>query len=189
MEIVRGSGVHSHSRLTDAIRERVEAYALGLLTKRQLRAFQKHIEGGCATCAEALQTAEDDVANVALWLRPVLPPPRLRRRFLNRIGRYRTPSCSEGAARALLTGSAAPDESLACASLASSLSFPRYRSESGRYAVGWLSYCASPAAPTGSNCVARSMRDTHYLSRFRFVSAPWRTAATLCSRGAIFYHL
>jgi anti-sigma-K factor RskA len=60
-------------------------YALGALDGADREAFEAHVGGGCATCAEILHEHGETLADVARDAPPMIPPARVKGELLRRI--------------------------------------------------------------------------------------------------------
>ena len=74
-----------HERLTDEIREQAILHALGILEPKQARAFQEHLQEGCAVCESELRAFEETASQLPMALRETRPRPAVREKLLARI--------------------------------------------------------------------------------------------------------
>ena len=73
----------------DAWIGQADVYALGALDGEELAQFEAHLATGCAICAERLRETREALTLLPRSLPPVVPPPPLRARVLERIGAER----------------------------------------------------------------------------------------------------
>jgi len=102
-----------HEHATDAVRETAALYALGALPPEESRSFERHLEEGCAVCAdEAIASLRATSALAELAADPVAPPPTLRDRLLARLAEEKAPDAGPdaGAGSAAAAAGAAPEE-------------------------------------------------------------------------------
>jgi anti-sigma factor ChrR (cupin superfamily) len=75
-----------HAALTDDVVERTALYALGALTQIEARAFENHLDDGCAICQSELDQYQLTVEALAAALPDAEPSPAVRERLLKSIG-------------------------------------------------------------------------------------------------------
>ncbi len=76
------------SALHEPFADLAAPYALGALDGEDLVRFEEHLRGGCAECQRALAAHRDALVQVARAV-SAPPPPRTRRRLMERLGRGR----------------------------------------------------------------------------------------------------
>lgn len=76
-----------HTQLTDIEREQAALYALGALDADEARAFRAHLDAGCPACLAEVAAFTAVAGDLALASAPTPPPPGLRARVLERVGR------------------------------------------------------------------------------------------------------
>jgi anti-sigma factor ChrR (cupin superfamily) len=77
--------VTPHSQLTTALRDRINSYALGLLDTRDSLRFERHLRQPCAVCEKELHDVLGVVANLALTVPQLTPPPSVRERLMDSV--------------------------------------------------------------------------------------------------------
>lgn len=73
-----------HEALTDQDRERASLYALDALADDDARAFERHLDDGCAVCRAEVAALRDVASDLGQSVPPIAPPPGLRARVLDR---------------------------------------------------------------------------------------------------------
>jgi len=69
----------------EAAREAAALFAIGSLSPDEARAFEAHLESGCAVCRAELEAFSAVTTDLAGLAPPQMPPPGLRARVLTRI--------------------------------------------------------------------------------------------------------
>ena len=75
--------------------ERADIYALGALDGDELTQFEAHLSTGCADCERHLRENRDALTLMLRSLNPATPPPALKARVLDQIGREVTAATSK----------------------------------------------------------------------------------------------
>ena len=71
-----------HATISDKMRERAAAYALGGLPPHETRAFELHLAGGCSACRAEVESFGTVTHDLALAPTPIPPRPEVRSRLL-----------------------------------------------------------------------------------------------------------
>ena len=67
-----------HESITEEGQELAALYALGALTQQEARAFESHLQDGCAVCKTELDNFESVVGTIGISTEPDNPPAYLR---------------------------------------------------------------------------------------------------------------
>lgn len=71
-----------HTILNDKEKDRIVSYVMGLLEPTAATAFERHVDGGCAACADELHALNGVAGLLSLTAPLATPPARLRDRIL-----------------------------------------------------------------------------------------------------------
>src|SRR5688572_22105026 len=74
--------VASHQEANDETREWASLHALDLLTGDDLKAYERHLQAGCAVCQEEIRSFREVAGKVAMAPKSFSPSPGLRDRVI-----------------------------------------------------------------------------------------------------------
>ena len=74
-----------HNELTDALREQLSLYALGLLEGEESALLSRHLESGCGVCNQEFAAYVEALGVWSSALQLETPPPELKERLMSRI--------------------------------------------------------------------------------------------------------